>query len=412
MTKVVVVGAGFAGVWTAAGIVRQAELHGGNADPIQVTVVAPNDDLVIRPRLYEDDPQSMRVPLDRTLGPIGVKRVAATVTEINTVDHTVTALDREARVVQLPYDRLVLAAGSSLVRPQLQGSEHLFDVDSMPAAARLHAHINNLGRWADHTDGSDAPTESHHPGQFTAVVVGGGFTGLEVATELPRRLAEVAGDHPVRVILVDRAEELAAPLGEGPRPTIAAALDQHGVEVRQGASVESLTTESVTLTGGEVIPASTVIWTAGMRASSLTDQVPGERDKLGRLVVDSTLRVIGVPDVYATGDCAAAQADAEHLAMQACQHAVPLGKHAGHNVAADLLGRETAEFAPDQYVTCLDLGPGEAVFTTGWDREVQMTGQEAKALKSQINTEWIYPPVDDRQAILDLADHRRTWPID
>lgn len=43
---------------------------------------------------------------------------------------------------------------------------------------------------------------------------------------------------------------------------------------------------------------------------------------------------------------------------------------------------------------------------------MQLTGQEVKTLKSQINTEWIYPPVDDRAAILDLADHRRTWPID
>lgn len=69
--------------------------------------------------------------------------------------------------------------------------------------------------------------------------------------------------------------------------------------------------------------------------------------------------------VYATGDCAAAQADADHLAMQACQQAVPLGKHVGHNGAADLLGLDPVEFAPDQYVTCLDLGPEDAVFTTG-----------------------------------------------
>lgn len=98
--------------------------------------------------------------------------------------------------------------------------------------------------------------------------------------------------------------------------------------------------------------------------------------------------------------------------MQCCQHAVPQGKFAGLNVASDLLGLEPVSFAPDPYVTCLDLGPHGAVFGTGWDREVQLTGTEAKELKSDINALWIYPPVDDADLIIHRADHRKTWPID
>lgn len=399
MLQILVVGAGFAGVWSAASAMRAIQ-EAGREDQIRVTVVAPNDDIVIRPRLYEDNPEKMRVALDRVLGPIGVQRVAATVTSIDTEDHTVTAVDRTGSQRVLPYDRLVLAAGSSLVRPEVPGAEHLFDVDTMPAAARRHAHIGNL------------PRLTAHPGQFTAVVVGAGFTGLEVATELPSRLAAVADEHPVKVVLVDRGQELAEPLGAGPRPRIAAALDHYGVEVRQSASVASIDDDGVTLTDGSTIPSATVIWTAGVRASALTELIPGTRDPLGRLVVDAHLRVTGVPDVYVSGDCAAAQADTEHTVMQACQHAVPLGKHAGHNVAADLLGLDAVQFSPEDYVTCLDLGPDDAVFTTGWERTVNLTGAEAKSLKSQINTEWIYPPVDDRDAILDLADYRITWPIE
>lgn len=99
-----------------------------------------------------------------------------------------------------------------------------------------------------------------------------------------------------------------------------------------------------------------------------------------------------------------------HAVTQSCQHAVPLGKFAGRNVAADLLGMDLVPFAPDPYVTCLDLGPAGAVVTSGWDRQVQATGQEAKRLKEQINSEWIYPPVDDAHLILEAADHRQTWP--
>ena len=99
-----------------------------------------------------------------------------------------------------------------------------------------------------------------------------------------------------------------------------------------------------------------------------------------------------------------------HVVMQSCQHAIPLGKFAGYNAAADLLGLPQAPFAPIPYATCLDLGAAGAVATSGWDREVQMTGTEAKALKQQINAEWIYPPLDDADAILKFADYQQTWP--
>jgi NADH:ubiquinone reductase (H+-translocating) len=96
--------------------------------------------------------------------------------------------------------------------------------------------------------------------------------------------------------------------------------------------------------------------------------------------------------------------------MQSCQHAVPQGKFVGQNVAADVLGLEPVPFAPDPYVTCLDLGSYGAVLTVGWDRTVQLTRQAAKGLKRNINASWIYPPVDDATTILDHADWRTTWP--
>jgi NADH:ubiquinone reductase (H+-translocating) len=96
-----------------------------------------------------------------------------------------------------------------------------------------------------------------------------------------------------------------------------------------------------------------------MLANPLTQQIPGERDRLGRLVVDQYLRVVGVPDVDAAGDTAAAVAERGHPVMQSCQHAVPQGKFVGQNVAADVLGLEPVPFAPDPYVTCLDLGSTE-----------------------------------------------------
>lgn len=158
--EIVVVGAGFAGVWAAAGAVRTAAELGREED-VTVTVVAPGEDMVIRPRLYEDDPSRMRVALDRVLGPIGVRRVRAEITGVDVDAHRVTGRDHDGNPVELAYDKLVLATGSTLVSPQLPGAEHLFDVDTIEAADALHQHIAQLSQ------------DPQRPGAFAAVVVGG-----------------------------------------------------------------------------------------------------------------------------------------------------------------------------------------------------------------------------------------------
>jgi NADH:ubiquinone reductase (H+-translocating) len=400
MSDVLVLGGGFAGVWSAAGVVRLCRESGVTQPDVRVTLIDAGDDIVIRPRLYEADPGSMRVSLDRVLGPIGVRRIAATVTTIDTTARVVIAVGRDAENLSLSYDRLIIATGSRVVRPSIAGAQYLFDVDTMPHAATLDAHLRLLPA---------AP----HDGRYTAVVVGAGFTGLEVATELTERMRTIAGpdaEDQVRVVLVERADVVGPELGEGPRSHILAALETLGIELRTGVSLERVTASAVGLSDGTDIAARTTVWTAGMKASPLTSEIPGERDALGRLRVDEHLRVVGVADVYAAGDTAAARAEEGHAVMQSCQHAVPQGKFAGHNVAADILGLPQVAFAPDPYVTCLDLGPAGAVLTTGWERTVRQTGEEAKELKRSINAVWIYPPVDDADRILDWANHETTWP--
>ncbi|MFI1034152.1 NAD(P)/FAD-dependent oxidoreductase [Streptomyces sp. NPDC020951] len=395
MKDVLIIGGGFAGVWSAAGAVRAAREAGAPGDELRVTLVSGGDDLVIRPRLYEDAPDGMRVALDRVLGPIGVRRVTATVTGIDTEAHTVRALGRSGEELELSYDKLVLATGSQVVRPEFPGSREVFDVDTLSTAAALDNHLRRL------------PGRSPSQGRFTAVVVGAGFTGVEIATALSGRLQAIADRHlgaeDVRVVMVDRADVVGPELGPGPRPNIEDALDELKIERRLGRTVASVTSQDVTLSDGEVIPAATVVWTAGMAASPLTAQIPGERDRFGRLTVDEHLRVVGVPDVYAAGDTALAAVEDGHSATQSCQHALPMGKFAGYNVAADLLGAAPLPFTADPYVTCLDLGPAGAVFTQGWDRRIALTGEEAKTLKHNINALWIYPPTDDPEQILDQA---------
>src|SRR6185295_5065178 len=111
----------------------------------------------------------------------------------------------------------------------------------------------------------------------TAVVCGGGFTGIEIATEMPSRLRAILGPKAnLRVIIVDRNEAIAPAMGPDPRPLIEKALREAGVETRLGVGVSALTESGVTLSDRQSIESATVIWAAGMRANPLTEQVKAE----------------------------------------------------------------------------------------------------------------------------------------
>lgn len=395
MPKILVVGSGFAGVWSAASAVRLARAHG--AEDVSVTVVAPGDDLVIRPRLYEAGPDRMRVPLDRILGPVGVRRIPAIVTGIDTDRRTVTGVGSDGRSIRSDYDRLILATGSQLRRPRIPGAELVHDVDTLPAAAALDAHLHRL------------PEIPPADGRFTVVVVGAGFTGLEIATELVDRLRPIAervpGEVP-RIVLVERSDEIAPELGPGPRPHILKVLARLDVAQRLGVSVAAVDRGGVTLSDGSRIAAATVVWTAGVQASPLTADIPGDRDRLGRIHVDEYLRAPDAPGVYVAGDTAATPADERTRVLQCCQHALQLGKYAGHNAVAEDLGLPLVPFVGEPYVTCLDLGSTDAMFSNGWDRRVIATGAAAKARKQRVNELFIYPPTDDPDELLRQADYR------
>jgi len=81
-----------------------------------------------------------------------------------------------------------------------------------------------------------------------------------------------------------------------------------------------------------------------------------------------------------------------------------LGRVAGHNAAAELLELPLHPYSQPKYVTCLDLGKWGAVYTEGWDHQVMYQGEEAKKIKQEINTLWIYPPEPDREKMFSVAN--------
>jgi NADH dehydrogenase len=396
--RLVIIGAGFAGMYAALSAARLRDIQGASPEDLEIALVAPEPTLVVRPRLYEPKPETLTASLQHVFKAIDVVYVQGSAETIDTKSRSVEIVGAKGKRSSLSYDRVVVATGSRLFRPNIPGlAEYAFSVDQLEDAIALDRHLHDL---------ADQPSKN---GRDTVVVAGGGFTGIEAATEMPARLRVILGkEAKPRVIIVDRNSAIAPDMGEGPRPIIEEALRKLGVETRLGAGVAELDKSGVALSNGERIECATVVWAAGMRAAPLTTQIPAERDNFGRLLVDRDLRVLGVPGVFATGDAArAACDDVGNYALMSCQHATRMGAFAGNNAAAELLGVPTKSYHQKAYVTCLDLGDAGALFTRGWERKVEMVGDVAKKTKQEINTVWIYPPKGERAAALASADPER-----
>ena len=392
--NILVIGGGFAGFWAAVAARRVA---GSRAE---VTLVSREPMLEIRPRLYEAKPETLAVAMPPLLRQVEVNFVRGEAIDLDAVAKTVTLGDGS----RLPYDRLVVATGSRMRRPPVPGAEAAFSVDTQAEAIAFDQRLGEIARDVS------APT---------IAVIGAGFTGIELALELRDRLAVHGGNGAakrLRIVLIDRAETIGPELGPGPRSVIEAALAAAGVELRLGAVVRALAADRVSLADGSALAADAVVLATGMAASPFAAQVPGARDRLGRVVVDASLRAPAAPDIFVAGDAAAADTGDGHWTLQSCQHAGQLGRVAGENAARDLLGLPPLPYTQPRYVTCLDLGRSGAVITQGWERRVEKTGSEGKAVKRLINTKIIYPPADGTaEALLassstNLAE--RTRPVD
>jgi len=394
--QIVVLGGGFAGLWSAVGAARKLDELGYGPEAVAVTLVNRDGYHCIRVRNYEADLHAVRVPLDDVLGPVGVRRVEGEVAGIDLAEQTVTVISVNGQRT-LPYDRLVVALGSQLLRPNVPGlAEHGFDVDTYNGAARLNTHLQSL---------LSLPASA---GQLTVVVVGAGLTGIEAATAMPGKLralqAQANTMRPFRVILADHNPRVGSDMGASARPVIEEVLAALGIETWLGVDIVAIGPSGVMLKSGEEIPAATVVWCAGMRANPLTRLFPVEHDHFGRIPVDAFMRVNGVANVFAAGDVAWAMMDDRHVSVMSCQHGRPMGRFAGHNVVCDLFGLPMLPLRIAWYVTVLDLGPWGAVYTEGWDRHVVTQGEAAKRTKQLINCQRIYPPLTgNRQEILAAA---------
>ncbi len=359
---VMVVGSGFAGFHAARALERVLP-----PDAADLVLVGPHDHLVYSPLLPNvaagvTEPRHVTAALHQVLDRFRYE--PGLVETLDTSARTVTVRGPDGAVRTLPWSRLVLAPGSVTRMLDIPGlAEHALGVKSLPDATRLRDHVV---RQLDLADATDDPQERR--ARCTVVVVGAGYAGTETAAQLARFSRRALREYPrlrrltVRIVLVDLAERVLPELGNGLGRRALRSLRRAGVEVRLGTTVTEVTEDAVRLSGGSVLAAHTLVWSAGVAPNPVVGRL-GLPSRAGRIAVGADLRVEGEPDVFAVGDAAAVPdlTRPGRIVPQTGQHAQREGVAVARNVAASLGYGQARPFAHRDLGLVVDLGPFDAV---------------------------------------------------
>jgi NADH dehydrogenase len=358
--RVVIVGAGFAGLNAARELSRLA------GATTEIVVINSTDYFLYLPLMPQVmgglvEPRHICVSLPRQLRK--TRFVLGTVTGVDPRAKTVTWAGPEDASGQVRYDRLILAAGSVNKLLPIPGvADYAHGFRSIAEAIYLRDHITRQLELA-----SVAADAAERAARCTFVVVGAGYTGTEVAalgqllaTRLVKTLPGLAGQ-PVRWLLLDTAPRVLPELDPRLSRTADRVLRRRGVEVRTGQSVAEALDGHVQLSTGEKVPTRSLIWCVGVRPDPLVGSLDLATNR-GRLVTDEFMAVPGAPDIYACGDCAAVPdlTRPGQICGMTAQHATRQGTHAARNVAASLGVGQARPYQHHDLGFVVDLGGAAA----------------------------------------------------
>lgn len=360
--RIVVLGAGYTGAVAAGRLARR--LH---REDVTITLVNAEPDFVERVRLHQVAAgQDLKPrPFSEMFTGTGVRlklaKVAAVDVDRKTV--TVTAASGPERE-ELEYDTLVYALGSGWNDQGVPGvAEHAHDIASRPGARRLRDRL--------------AALDAGRP----VVVVGGGLTGVEAATEIAEARPELDVALAVRGALGDW-------LSEKGRAHLRKVVDKLGITVHEHAAVDAVAADGVATADGRSIPAAVTVWTTGFAVHPIAQATTLELTDRGQIVVDRTMRSVSHPDVYAVGDAAMAVGPMDKPLRMSCASGVPMAWQAADAIAARLAGTKVPHISIRYFQQCVSLGRKEGLiqFVTADDRTVDraLTGRMAARYKELI----------------------------
>lgn len=287
-------GGGFGGLYTALSAAEKCP-------ELEITLVDKKENFVFLPLLYD---LVTRTASERDVTPrydyllskqSNLKFVQGTVTSADFVTRQLLVTTKDGDSSELSYDQLVLATGSQARLVVPGAAENAIPFYTAEDAGRLRAKLESALR------------EAVSSGQeyVRVVVVGGGYSGVEIATSV----ADYLGKGKAVVTVVDRNDMILPSSPESTRSSALRALISYGVSVCTNTSVLEITTNSVVVENKAAssiftIPADVVIYSAGSAPLQLSEASCFDKDRYGRVKVYRTMQTLSRPEVFALGDCA------------------------------------------------------------------------------------------------------------
>lgn len=347
-TRILIVGGGYVGMYTALGL--QKKLRKGEA---VVTVVDPQPHMTYQPFLPEAaagsvEPRHVVVPLRQVLRRCHV--LAGRVTRVDHADRVATIETSAGLIEQVGYDVLVLAPGSIARTLPIPGlAEQGISLKTIGEAIYLRNHV--LSRL----DAADATQDKEFRRKLlTFVVIGGGYAGIEALAELAGMARYATRYHrsiepqDMRWVLVEATGRIMPEVSSSMGDYTAQQLAARGIELVLNTRVVSMEDGHVVLDDGTAFDADTIVWTAGVKANPLLQRTDLPLDEKNRVRCTATLQVVGFPEVFSAGDCAAVPdltTDDPHATCSpSAQHAVRQAKMLTENLIGYLRGKPARQY--------------------------------------------------------------------
>jgi NADH:ubiquinone reductase (H+-translocating) len=353
---VVIVGAGFGGLTAAKRLERE---------DVDVTLVDRHNYHSFQPLLYQVATAGLN-PADVGYAVRGLfrrqQRVLFRKAQVSGVDWDTRQLVLRDEA-PLPFDHLILAAGSSTNYFGVPGANQFaFPLYGLEDAIRVRNHLLSL------FEAAEAVPELVDDGVLNLVIVGGGPTGVEVAGALAELVDKVLRQdfHDLdvgrtRVVLIEQTAQLLGPFHEHSQRYARRVLESRGVEVRLNTAVTSVAADRLTLDDGSELRTRLVVWAAGVKASTLADTLEVARGRGGRIVVAADLSIPDHADAYAVGDVADIDDGHGGRLPQLAQVAIQGGTHAAEQVLATIGRRPRRPFRYHDKGTMATIGRRAAV---------------------------------------------------
>ncbi|MFN7502274.1 MAG: NAD(P)/FAD-dependent oxidoreductase [Dolichospermum sp.] len=345
-TKICILGGGFGGLYTA---LRLSQLPWESTPKPEIILVDQSDRFVFSPLLYELLTRELQTweiapPYSELLQGTGIQFYQSTVSAIDINQQTVQLANKS----ELNYDRLVLALGGETLLDLVPGAtDNAYPFRTITDAYRLEERLRIL--------------EAKNLEKIRVAIVGGGYSGVELACKLADRIGQKG-----RFRLIEVGDQILRTSPEFNREAAKKALDSKGVFIDLETKVVAIEKDSISLeykSQVDTIPVDLVIWTVGTKVSPVVKSLPLKQNQRGQITTTPQLQVLEHPEIFALGDLADCL-DAEGKQVPAtAQVAFQQADYTAWNIWATITNRPLLPFRYQPLGEMMALGVDNATLT-------------------------------------------------